>query len=344
MKDSEKPSPAHHQPGGFKNLHLEGTAKNFWQLLKWKIGGDGPQGDDAERRAVPRVNVDTKSIQNPEAAQITWLGHSTMLVQMHGIAVLTDPIFSKRASPVGFAGPARYQAPALSIEQLPPIDYAIISHNHYDHLDKPTVQAIGEKVHWLVPLGLKAWFNEAGIERVTEFDWWDDITLDGTRFVATPSQHWSARSLTDRYETLWASWLVQKEDTRFWFAGDTGYNPHQFKEIGERLGPIDCAAIPIGAYEPRWFMKDMHVNPEEAVMIHRDIGSRFSVGMHWGTFQLTDEAPLEPRTRLLEARAKAGLDANDFTALAIGETARIPAAKEKTTPEQLVKDQLEGGL
>ena len=321
MNPIDSNSPKHHTEKGFRNLFIENKPKSLGDMWKWKVSGDGPRGTDKERQSVPRVDVDRASLSAPGTApQVTWVGHSTVLFQMAGKTVITDPVFSERCSPVSFAGPKRYQAPAMSIPDLPKVDFAVISHNHYDHLDKASVLALGSEVHWLVPLGLKSWFTDLGIERVTELDWWGEKTFDNVRFVATPTQHWSARGLADQFETLWASWLVEIEGVRFWFGGDTGYNDTQFKEIGERFSPIDIAAIPIGAYEPRWFMKQMHVNPEEALMIHQDIGARWSFGIHWGTFQLTDEAPLDPRNDLLKFRDQKGLSEDEFTTLAIGET------------------------
>ena len=321
MQDIKSEKPKHHAESGFRNLFIENDAKSFGDMWKWKVQGDGPRGTTRERQSVPRVPVDTASLKSPDVKpQVTWIGHSTVLFQMGGKTVITDPVFSDRCSPVSFAGPKRYQKPALTVAELPPVDFAVISHNHYDHLDKASVLALGESVHWLVPLGVKAWFTDLGIKNVTELDWWQEITIGDVRFVATPTQHWSARGVLDRFETLWASWLVEVEGVRFWFGGDTGYNPVQFKEIGERFAPIDLAAIPIGAYEPRWFMKDMHVNPQEALLIHNDIGARWSFGIHWGTFQLTDEAPLDPRQVLLKFRDQMGLSEDDFTTLAIGET------------------------
>lgn len=326
----------HHSAGGFKNPYADDGKKSFWDMLRWKVFGEGARGSDAERKGVSRAPLDVHALRNPgKAPQVTWIGHSTTLVQMGGRTILTDPIFSLRCSPVGFAGPKRYQKPALTIEDLPQVDIAVISHNHYDHLDKPSVEALGDEVHWVVPLGLKQWFASLGITRVTELDWWGQLIHDDIRVVATPAQHWSARGIGDRFETLWASWLIEVDGTKFWFGGDTGYNPIQFKEIGAKFGPIDLAAIPIGAYEPRWFMKTMHVNPSEALDIHRDIGAQWSFGIHWGTFQLTDEAPLEPKEELLKARAQRGLTEDDFTTLAIGETFVVQAAREFEATEVL---------
>ena len=313
--------PAHHGKSGFRNPFLKGNDKKIADIVKWKLLGEGAKGTENEAGAVPKVTVNHQALRRPgPAPQATWIGHSTVLLQLGGQTIITDPIFSERCSPLPFAGPKRFQPPALKVEELPPIDFALISHNHYDHLDKKSVLALGENVHWLVPLGVREWFLNLGIKRVTELDWWEEVTIGKTRFVATPTQHWSARGVGDRFQSLWASWLVEVEGTRFWFGGDTGYNDTQFKEIGRRFAPIHLAAIPIGAYEPRWFMKDMHVNPAEAVQIHQDIGALTSFGIHWGTFRLTDEAPLDPRDELERATAAAGLEEGAFTTLAIGET------------------------
>jgi N-acyl-phosphatidylethanolamine-hydrolysing phospholipase D len=236
--------------------------------------------------------------------------------------VLTDPIFSERASPFAFMGPKRSVPPALSLEQLPPIDFVLISHNHYDHLDEYTVKTLGDRPTWVVPLGYKQWFTDLGVAKVVEFDWWDQREIAAATIIATPSQHWTGRGLSDRYKALWASWAVQIGGFKFWFAGDTGYNVRIFTEIGARSGPFDLALIPIGGYEPRWFMKDMHINPEEAVAIHKDIRSKYSLGIHWGTFPLTAEPIDEPPERLREA-AKS-LQDSVFVTYPLGATETIP--------------------
>jgi N-acyl-phosphatidylethanolamine-hydrolysing phospholipase D len=163
------------------------------------------------------------------------------------------------------------------------------------------VERIGNTATWLVPLGYKSWFKALGVSNVIEFDWWDELKIGTTHITATPSQHWTGRGLSDRYQQLWAAWSVQIDNFKFWFAGDSGYNDKQFSEIGERLGPFDLAIIPIGGYAPRWFMGDMHVNPEEAIQIHHDLKAKISLGVHWGTFPLTAEPIDEPAKRLQEA-------------------------------------------
>ena len=236
---------------------------------------------------------------------------------------------SQRASPVSFAGPKRLVPLPLEFKDLPSIDFILISHNHYDHLDLETVQLFGNNTRYLVPLKLKSWFIEQDIaeDKVIEFDWWDKALFGEVAITATPSQHWSARTLFDRNQTLWAAWHIQIADFSLWFAGDTGYNDIQFKEIGEHFKEIDLGLIPIGAYAPRWFMKSQHVNPEEAVRIHQDINARQSIGMHWGTFQLSAEKMHAPKLELAEALKQHNIPETDFQTLAIGETFRYKTSK-----------------
>ncbi len=315
------PLPAHHTESGFRNLYIENGAKSVGDLLKWRFTSDKVEWTPSRVAEIPRVAVDqTKLAHPPASGQLTWLGHATVLFQAGDKTIITDPVFSERASPTSFAGPKRFTPPAMSIEALPKIDIAVISHNHYDHLDRESVKALGNSVHWVAPLGHRTWFADLGITRLTELDWWESASIEGVTVTATPTQHWSARGVFDRFECLWASWLIEANGVSFWFGGDTGYNPHQFKEIGERFGPIDLAAIPIGAYEPRWFMKDMHVNPAEASQIFSDIRAKRAIGIHWGTFQLTDEGPMAPIEALIEARKAGDIPEESFMAIPIGGT------------------------
>jgi L-ascorbate metabolism protein UlaG (beta-lactamase superfamily) len=235
-------------------------------------------------------------------------------------------MFSDIASPVSSIGPKRITQPAIAMEDLPEIHIVVISHDHYDHLDTNSIRALGNTPTYFVPLGLREWFIDKGIagERVVEMDWWDErhlrIGSQEITVTATPSQHFSGRGLTDRYKTLWASWSVTWPDFRAWFGGDTGYNDLQFKEIGERLKPIDLAVIPIGSYEPRHIMGPIHVNPAEAVLIHQDLQATASMAIHWGAFILSAEGALTPLKALLSARTSAGILPDEFAAFAVGET------------------------
>lgn len=263
---------------------------------------------------------------NPRAAasqlSVTWVGHSSLLVQLGGLNILTDPMWSERASPVAFAGPRRWVPPGIRFEDLPPIDVVVQSHNHYDHLDDATVRRLA-RAHpaatWILPLGLAAFARQRGARDVTELDWWQEHTVSPLRIAATPALHFSARSFGDRGETLWCGFALRAGERSVYFAGDTGYHP-DFGKIGERYGPFDLALLPIGAYEPRWFMRYLHMNPEEAVAAFRALQARVMVPIHWGTFKLTDEAMDEPPIRARHAWGAAGMPRSGYRQLAHGET------------------------
>ncbi|WP_051986692.1 MBL fold metallo-hydrolase [Pseudidiomarina atlantica] len=320
-------------PGRFadRNPYLQPKDTNAIDFFMMRWFGDDVWADQVAELAVQpelvaqqTVNLGALLAPGPQP-QITWLGHATFLLQYRGLNILTDPIFSDRASPLSFAGPERLQAPPTQIAELPSIDYVVISHNHYDHLDTATIRALGSDVIYLVPLGLTPWFTELGIPatKVREFDWWDERSFGTLRVTATPSQHWSARSLWDKNDTLWASWHLAIGDWQVWFAGDTGYNDKQFKEIGQRFPKIDDALLPIGAYLPRWFMQPQHINPEEALRMHRDAGAQRSYAMHWGTYQLAAESLNQTRADLDAAKQKLGANSTTVQLMAIGETLSI---------------------
>jgi len=333
---SNKPSKAHHTVDGYKNLHVEDTDKSFFDFLKMRMLGEDEWADHlALASQVPVQDIDVERIKSPgNKPLITWLGHSVFLIQYNGINVLTDPIFSDRASPLSFAGPRRYVKHAMDYADLPDIDIVVISHNHYDHLDEDSLQTLARRslsqanpIQFYVPMGLVDILLDQNIQRanIVEMDWWDSHTQGNVVITAQPSQHWSARGLADRLNTLWASFHLKIEDFNVWFAGDTGYNDVQFKQIGQR-STIDLALIPIGAYAPRWFMQKYHVNPAEAVMIHKDVKAKKSIGMHWGTFPLTAEEPGEPVTLLEQEKQAHTLNQDSFITLAIGESIQIELA------------------
>lgn len=320
------PAKPHHTEDGFRNLHYD-DGKGLAAFLKWrweKLHKDipGPEAYD-----FPVLPVDQEALRaNNDRASLTWIGHATFLIQFDGLNILTDPQFSERASPVSWAGPRRVVPPALGIAALPDIDAVVISHDHYDSLDVASVRALAKHnrerpLTFLVPLGMKAWFDELGVgdARVVELDWGESHRLGRVRFTAEPSQHWGKRTLFDAFERLWASWVIESERGRLFFAGDTGYAPH-FEAIGDKYGSFDLALLPIGAYEPRWFMQWYHVNPDEAVQIHQDLRARYSVAMHWGTFILTDEPLDEPPVKLAEALTAHGIDPAHFEVYRHGET------------------------
>jgi N-acyl-phosphatidylethanolamine-hydrolysing phospholipase D len=265
------------------------------------------------------------------------VGHSTCFVTLGGVNIITDPIWSDYASPLQFMGPKRYMKPAVDLNKLD-IDIVLLSHTHYDHFDSSTIKRIGNKPLWVVPLGVKEILNQFGITRVVEMDWWQHHIIESTTSAArvevafTPTKHWTSRNPFDRNTALWGSFVVMSGDKRFFFGGDTAYHSF-FTKLGELFGPIDFAALPIGAYKPRWFMKDNHVNPEEAVQIHRDIKSKQSVAIHWGTFPLSDEDYVEPALELARARDAAGIPKDHFFSMRHGETWNVgtPAASDFAT-------------
>jgi L-ascorbate metabolism protein UlaG (beta-lactamase superfamily) len=253
----------------------------------------------------------------------TWVNHSTFLLQTAGHTFLTDPVFSERVSPVSWAGPKRAHAPGVSFEALPQIDTVLLSHDHYDHCDAPSLRQLAREHRpmFIAPLGHRALLESLGASRIVELDWWESHTLaPDVTVTLTPAKHWSRRTMHGTNHRLWGGFYLRTATRRVWFAGDSGYDEHLFRSIPLRCGAPDLAMIPIGAYEPRWFMSAAHMNPAEAVQVHRDVGSRLSVAMHWGAFQLTDEAREAPAQALAAARAEAGLAADDFRVLQPGQS------------------------
>jgi N-acyl-phosphatidylethanolamine-hydrolysing phospholipase D len=283
-------------------------------VTAFRSGRDAPQrvpNDGAFLRENARHSIPT----------VAWIGHSTLLVQMEHLTFLTDPIWSDTPSPVPFLGPSRFVAPGIEIEDLPPIDFVVVSHNHYDHLDLPTLQALAERnagTRFFVPLGNAALLRKNGIDRVEELDWGETALLDGVTIHCLPAQHWSKRSLTDDHKALWSSWAVTGVDRRFYFAGDTGYFAG-FEQIGLALGPFDLAALPIGAYAPSAMMRESHMNPEEAIQASLDLQAQRAVAMHFGTFDLSDEPLDEPPRRFKAAAARTANGENGAWVLNVGE-------------------------
>lgn len=318
--------PSHHTDKGFRNNYLSKTpmSKGLADIIRWRATRKPQESIEFER-----VKPDLSFLQaNRTESTLTWIGHSTFLWQHQGVNLITDPHLTDRASPVGFAGPKRVVPPTISLQDLPLVDIVVISHNHYDHLDKKSVLGLVKRQKktppvFLVPLGMKAWFKKIGIgEGVVELDWWGSHQVGEWKLHAVPVQHWSRRGLNDTNRVLWAGWVIETPGQKLFFAGDTGYSK-DFLDIGKRFGSMDLSLIPIGAYAPRWFMKDMHCSPEEAVQIHIDVASRRSIGMHWGTFlDLTDEPMDEPPERLRRAVEAKNLDPQCFRTMKHGETLR----------------------
>ncbi|MEU9980917.1 MBL fold metallo-hydrolase [Streptomyces sp. NPDC050856] len=258
---------------------------------------------------LPEVDADTLSV--------TWAGHASWVVRIGGLTVLTDPVWSRRI----LGTPARITPVGVRWEDLPPVDAVVISHNHYDHLDAPTLKRLRPDTPVFVPAGLGRWFRRRRFTDVTELDWWETAELRGVRFDFVPSHHWSKRTLTDTCRSLWGGWVLRDSDgQRVYFAGDTGYG-HWFTEIGRRHPGIDVALLPIGAYAPRWWLRDVHTDPEEAVQAFQDLGARHMAPMHWATFVLSSEPVMEPHTRLMAAWQDTGLPRDRLWDLPIGGTA-----------------------
>ena len=288
-------------------------------LLKWWT--------TAKREPWPRAVTNRPYLAPPGAvsggqAAVTMIGHCTVLVRVDGFSLLTDPHFSTHAGPFGRLGTPRVRPPGLEPRDLPAISAVFISHNHYDHLDVPSLRwlAAQRAPAFVTCLGLKRPLERMGIGPVIELDWWESIDVIGAEITATPALHWSNRTMLDRRRTLWGGCLLRvPEAPRIYFAGDSGYAPF-FGAIRERLGAPAIALLPIGAYEPRWFMQPFHMTPEEAVRAHREVGARVSIATHHSCFRLADEGFESPARLLADARAAAGVPPDDFRVLDVGET------------------------
>ena len=307
---------------GLKTDHFDGqhyfnpgqpaSRRGLTAVFKWRFGN--------RREVWPKLPPDPAfppppTVVAPGTAALTFIGHSTFLIQLPGLTILTDPVFSDRCSPVAWAGPRRARPPGLRLADLPPIDLVLVSHNHYDHMDLPSLRKLAGRgtPEVIGTVGNEAILQSAGFGRVATLDWWESRTAGPFRITATPARHFSRRGLRDANRSLWAGFSVASAQGHVLFAGDSGAGP-QWQEIHDRLGPPDLALLPIGAYEPRWLMAPVHMNPAEAVQAHHDLGARQSVGMHFGTFQLTDEPVDEPE------RALAASGVANFTTLGLGET------------------------
>jgi N-acyl-phosphatidylethanolamine-hydrolysing phospholipase D len=329
--------PPHHGPDGrFRNPWpgtIEGR-KSFRELLRWQrerrrnpaLPTPPPSAFPAAR---PQI---ASSLPAGEHARITWVGHSSFLIQLRGHNILTDPVWSERVSPFRGIGPRRITPPGVAMEMLPPIDVVLLSHDHSDHLDEPTVRRVakryGSAVTWVTPLRYVEWLAKRGIRNVIELDWWQEATIgtgaDALHIRALPAQHWTQRSWRDAFLRLWCSFALTAADgTRIYFGGDSGYGP-VYSEIAERESPFDALLLPIGAYDPRWFMAPAHMNPEDAVQAYRDLGAAGAfIPMHWGSFRLADDPPLEPPARLRTAWSAAALPGERLRVLRHGETVSL---------------------
>jgi L-ascorbate metabolism protein UlaG (beta-lactamase superfamily) len=290
-----------------------------WKALRWWLIDRNPFDKSREPR-VPRVRNTGDYLARPAARpNVTWVGHATLAIQEGTDVVLTDPHFGPRA-----LWPRRLYPPGVPLAAIPGGALAVVSHTHYDHLDEETVRALPESVTWFVPLGVGTFLRAWGRKNVVELDWWQSARHGDWTFTCLPSQHWSLRIGQARDATLWCAWLIDSGHNRYFFAGDTGWFPG-FAEYGRRFKPIDVALLPIGAYEPRWFMRYQHMNPDEAYQAFLALGARYMIPMHWGTFDLSDE-PLDLPPRALEEAVRArGGELRPVRILAIGERWELPA-------------------
>lgn len=313
-------TPSHHRPdGGFRNPWAGDEPHGFREVLRWmrerrtRRAAPAPNESQWEPTAISAFDV-PRSVSGRLGA--TWVGHATVLLQVGGVNVLTDPMWSRRASPVSWAGPSRLAPPAFPLAALPPIDVVLISHNHYDHLDRETVRALAAvhpSAQWFAPLGVAPLLRRWRVRDVRELDWWDADEAGTALVSCVPARHFSGRAPWDRARTLWSGWVIAAGGWRVFFAGDTAYHP-EFARIAERHGPFDLVLLPVGAYEPRWFMGSVHMNPEDALRAYRDLCAAHPdaerppmLPIHWGTFRLTDEPVREPPERTRALWTAAGL-------------------------------------
>jgi L-ascorbate metabolism protein UlaG (beta-lactamase superfamily) len=276
-------------------------SKGFKDVMKWYLTRDQGEWTEAVESEITFAKKPADNVT--DGMVITYVNHSTFLIQTAGVNILTDPVWSERVSPLSFAGPKRFRPAGVKFEDLPPINVVLISHNHYDHLDIETLKKLNEDFspRFIVPLGVDLYLNQEGIENIFPLNWWQAKTIDSDITIhSVESQHFSARGLFDRDKTLWTGFVIDTPTGGIYFAGDTGYG-NIFKKIGQKHPDIKVALIPIGAYKPRWFMKPMHVNPEEAIQVHKYVGAEISFGMHFGTFPLADDGMDDPENDFSKA-------------------------------------------
>ena len=312
--------------------------KGLSAVLKWKTTSKAKKWPKfVDDNVEPKLDYDLKQGEGA----VTFINHASNLIQFQNHTIITDPVFSERVSPMSWAGPKRHRKVGVELDALPPISIVLISHNHYDHMDMAALKAIYKqhKPLFITPLGNKKYLAEHGIENIVELDWWQSYSLDHSensdlnadlktdiktdiKISLVPMQHWSSRSLSDRFQALWGGFVIETSGLKVLFSGDTGYNQH-FKQIHEKFGAMDFSLIPIGAYEPRWFMKDAHMNPDDAIQAHLDLHSKQSMAIHFGTFQLTDEGIDDPEKDLNIGLEKEGVDAQKFIVPKNGQTVRF---------------------
>lgn len=306
----------------YYNPHLDNNYRSLKDVILWQMG--------YYNDAVPPPNMpegfeypNPREVVDASRPSVRWINHCTFSIMWNGMHILTDPVWSERVSPVKFAGPKRRHDPGLSMDELDPVDIVLLSHNHYDHLDEPTVRELNRRwpqIIWVVPKGVAKWFKKRGFANVHEMGWWDQIDLPKFRVTSVPTQHFSGRTLFDKDKTWWCGYVLEDGSKRLYFVGDTGYNPFDFKAIGETFGHMDLSLIPMGTYVPHKFMDPVHICPVKATSIHGEVNSKLSVGMHWKTFRLSGEGQMQPPYDLYLALEEAGHDPLSFRVLDPGQS------------------------
>ena len=332
MTEKELNAGAHHRPeGGFRNPWPSAQTHGFLDFLKWSLieRRRNPRRPDPDPRTFPQaVPGYVYPRAAPEVFTVSWVGHTSFLLQLGGLNILLDPVWGDRASPLRFAGPRRRVPPAIVFDELPPVDVVCLSHDHYDHLDTPTIKRLTTRypaIQWYAPLGVGEYLGKHGALSVVERDWWQTSSLGEVAFTSVPAQHFSGRSLGNRNQTLWCGWVIRSASHSVFFAGDTALHP-DFDVIARKCGPFDVAILPIGAYEPRWFMGSVHMNPEDSVsafgQLHANQSARTLrfLASHWGTFKLTDEPLDEPPQRVRDLWRASSFDDEHLWIMQHGET------------------------
>jgi L-ascorbate metabolism protein UlaG (beta-lactamase superfamily) len=304
----------------YANLDGSSRASSIARILRWKAGLHHEKRPPSPMTGVevPRVANDGRELRKATHDALTWIGHATFLVQLGGTSALVDPVMSPRIA--GLI--PRNVAPGLDWPALPKIDLVLVTHNHRDHMDAPSLMRLGPDPVYVVPRGLRRWFERAGLRRVVEMAWWQREQIAGIEVTFVPAEHWSRRGLFDVNETWWGGYVLGRGGLRVYHSGDTAWF-EGFRLIGERCGPIEAATLPIGAYAPRWFMRRQHMDPADAVRAFRALGAARFVAMHWGTFKLTDEPLGEPPRLLRETWERENMPREPLAVPAIGETLRL---------------------
>jgi L-ascorbate metabolism protein UlaG (beta-lactamase superfamily) len=303
----------------FRNEHLGDDQDNgFLKLLKWQFaGGSKPWPKSVADNAI----ADLRAVTEPRAANVSFINHATSLIRTPDLTLITDPVFSERVSPLRWLGPRRRRAAGAAFAETPKIDAVLLSHNHYDHMDIASLAEVQERDRplFVVPLGNRKYLRKIGSAHIVELDWWESLPVNGSTITLVPMQHWSLRGTGRRRDALWGGYVIESNELKILFSGDTGYNSH-FRSIREKFGAFDASLLPIGAYEPRWFMQKFHMNPGEAVQAHLDLQSSLSIAIHFGTFKLSDEGMDDPLIALQKALSDLSVPANRFITPKNGET------------------------